>query len=236
MNPKNPLRYWLAGVLASAILGIVQFIIVAIVCVVKLPRKHIPEDGYFLSDLGRSVLPLSGLFNGSLITLGILLIPMFIMLVRVDSRQSFSLRVATLFGIVSSIGLVFLGCSPVDKAYVSHLLATAMWVFPMLYMVIAFYASATRSHYVNAKFIGASLIMAVVMLIVFFSAQATDLKLIQRMLVVCGSIWLGFIIWFLALEGYGVIAEWEPTAIEKVDHDSQLYYQTLAVKKSSHDK
>ena len=218
MNPKNPLRHWLAGVLASAILGIMQFIIVTIVCVVQLPRKHIPEDGYFLSDLGRSVLPLSGLFNGSLIGLGILLIPMFIMLVRVDTRQSFSLRVATLFGIVSSMGLVFLGCSPVDKAYVSHLLATAMWVFPMLYMVIAFYASATRSHYVNVWFIGASLIMAVAMLIV------------------CGSIWMGFIIWFLALEGYGVIAEWEPTAIEKIDHDSQLYFQTLAVKKSSHDK
>lgn len=231
----NPLRYWLAGVLGCAFLGVAQFLISTLICIVNLPRKYVPEDGYFLSELGRSVVPLSWLFNTSLILLGILLIPLFLMLIRIDTRQSFSLRVATGFGILSSLGLVCLGCSPVDKAYIAHMLSTALWVFPMLYMVIAFYASATRSHYVNVWFVGASFLMAVIMLIVFFSAEATDLKLIQRMLIVCGAIWLVFIIWFTALEGYGAIADWEPTSLERVDRDSQRYYQTLAVKKSSHE-
>jgi hypothetical membrane protein len=229
----NPLRYWLKGVLASAILGVCQFVVVVVICTVNLPEKQIPSDGYFLSDLGRSVLSLAWLFNGSLILLGLMLIPMFVMLLRIDARQSLSLRIATGFGMTSCMGLICLGFSPVDRAYISHLLATAMWVFPMLYTVIAFYISAARSAYVNVWFIGASLLMAVAMLVVFFQAGATDLKVIQRMLVVSGGVWLGFMIWFLALEGYGVIAEWEPTAHERVDRESQEYYQTLAVKKSS---
>ncbi|MBX3418121.1 MAG: hypothetical protein KF851_11000 [Pirellulaceae bacterium] len=229
----NPLRYWLAGVLACSLLGVAQFAVVVIICSVYLPEKQIPEDGYFLSDLGRSVLPLAWLFNSSLIVLGLMLIPMFIMLIKVDARQSLTMRLATGFGILSCLGLICLGNSPVDRAYISHLFATAMWIFPMLYTVIAFYVSAARSAYVNVWFIGASLLMAVVMLVVFFRADATDLKVIQRMLVVSGVVWLGFMIWFLGLEGYGVIAEWEPTAHERVDRESQEYYQTLAVKKSA---
>lgn len=232
---RNPLRYWLWGALISGAVGAVQMGISLLVCMANYPASRIAEDeGYFLSDLGRSILPLAWLFNGSLILMGCSLIPMFIMLIVVDTRESVSLRVAAAFGILSALGLIGLGFSPVDRAYIWHMLFMATWVFPMLYMVIAFFFSASRSHYMNVWFVGASFLMAVGMLIVFWQSSSTDLKLIQRMLVVCGGIWLIFILWYLGVSGYSAIVEWEPDAQERQDRESVAYVQTLRQKKSTH--
>ncbi len=229
----NPLRYWLAATLASAILGAVQFLVVVMVCASQVDAHFVSDEGYFLSDLGRRSSPLGWLFNSSLAALGVMLIPLFVMFIVIDARQSLILRIAAAFGILSCFGLVGLGLFPVDRAFFLHLLSMVVWVFPMLYAVMAFYVTVVRSVYVGKWFVGINLLLAVLMLIAFFRYSATDLKIIQRMLVVSGMVWVGFMIWFLALEGYQAIAEWEPLARERVDRESQEYYQKLAVKKSS---
>ncbi len=229
----NTLRYWLTGTLAGAILGVVQFLVVVMACLSQVDSSFMLGEGYFLSDLGRKDSPLGWLFNISLLALGAMLIPLFVMFIVIDARQSLILRIAAAFGILSCVGLIGLGMFPVDRAFFAHLLSTAVWVFPMLYAVMAFYVTVVRSAYVGKWFIGINLLMAVSMLIAFFRYSATDLKVIQRMLVVSGMVWVGFMIWFLALEGYHAIAEWEPLARERVDRESQEYYQKLAVKKSS---
>lgn len=229
----NPLRYWLAATLASSILGVLQFLIVVMISTSRIEGHFVSDEGYFLSDLGRRAAPLGWLFNASLMVMGAMVVPLFVMFIVVDARQSLILRIAAAFGILSCLGLICLGLFPVDRAYVMHMLSMALWVFPMLYAVIAFYITVVRSVYVGKWFVGINLLMAVLMLVVFLRSGATDLKIIQRMLVVSGTVWLGFMIWFLGLEGFNAIADYEELARERVDRESQEYYQTLAVKKSS---
>ncbi|MEZ6095058.1 MAG: hypothetical protein R3C03_12650 [Pirellulaceae bacterium] len=232
---KNPARWGLTGSLCLGSTGLVQFIICSLISINYFPSDEKLSD-YMFSELGRSTLEYSSLFNGSLIFFGLSLIPMLIYLLALDSRQSFTMRLATGLGIVSALGIALIGLAPVDRNYFGHLASVALWLFPMLYMVVPFFFSASRHPQVSFWFIATSLVMVVGMLAVLLGKHDSDYRLVQKMLVMCGCVWLVFIIWYIGQVGFREIAEWEPTSQERVDKESESYADDISRKKTTrHD-
>jgi beta-lactamase regulating signal transducer with metallopeptidase domain len=158
---------------------------------------------------------------------------MFVMLVAIDTKQSLGIRIATFFGIASALGVFLIGMSPVDRNYFGHMAAMALWLFPMLYMIVPFFFSASRSPYVSFWFVATSLAMILIMLIVLLSRQDGDYRLVQKMLASCGTVWLFFIIWYLGQSGFAAINDWEPSSRERIDRKSQEYYDSISKFKTS---
>ena len=151
---KKAFRFWLILSIGLAAFGVVHFLIATPVAMAHFPDGYSME-GNFLSDLGRSSMPYSDWFNFSLILLGISVMPLYLTLILVDPRDSFSMKLAAGFGILSGCGLVGLGMTPFDKFIVLHYAFLGIWLFPMFYTVIVFYYGAAQSSYVG---IGLSLI------------------------------------------------------------------------------
>ena len=95
--------------------------------------------GNFLSDLGRQSTSHHAVFNGSLIFLGISLIPSFGILWLINTNRMWSMKVTAVFGIISAFGLIGLGLTSVDREFVLHHVALAIWLFPMMYMTVTFF-------------------------------------------------------------------------------------------------
>jgi hypothetical membrane protein len=95
----------------------------------------------FLSDLGRTAV-LSGapnpsclLFNLSVIVLGVTLLAFFVF---VPSGSDAGQAVVRVSGMLSSLGLIGIGATPYDRWYVAHCCALALWLGPLLVVVIAY--------------------------------------------------------------------------------------------------
>ncbi len=220
-------RIALGLVLGLAGVGVFQFIMVVPVCISRFPKNE-EFSTFFLSELGRSTFATGWLFNGSLIFLGLSIIPAFASLLVIDSRQSISMRIAICFGISSAVGVVFLGLSPVDRHFIGHMFAMALWVFPMMYTIVPFFFSASRHPQVSFWFVGASLMMFVIMLTVLMIRQDSNFHLVQKMIATCGCVWLSFILWYIGLVGYQAIDFWRPSREEIVERESQSYLETIA--------
>lgn len=197
---KKAFRFWLVLSIGLATLGVAHFFLATAVAMTHFPDGYSME-GNFLSDLGRSSMPYSDWFNFSLIFLGLSVVPLYLTLIIVDPRDSFSMKLAAGFGILSGMGLVGLGMTPFDKFFALHHLALGVWLFPMFYTVIVFYYGAARSSYVGIGFIGLSLMMVVGMLIVLLRTEVTSFQLLQKMIAVCGLIWLLYIVLFIWQSG-----------------------------------
>ena len=211
-------------VVAASILGVIQFLICTGISMSRYP------DGYSfsansLSDLGRNAYEHHAIFNGSLIILGLALTPLFIMMWVTDPRRSFSIRVTAVFGVISTLGLIGVGLSPVDRDFVMHFSSLALWLFPMLYMSISFFTAASRSPYVGIGFLAAGLIMVVVTIAVLLNTELSTLELLQKSVVVCGLVWLAFIIAFITQSGVFILTHWDHDDVERARLEQEYFSQ-----------
>jgi hypothetical membrane protein len=204
---RNGFRLLFAFVLFAAIQGLIVFFGSTTLAILEHPDYSLA--GNYLSDLGRRKYEHYYLFNYSLIWLGLSLIPMFFMIWITDPRNSLSAKLTAVFGVLSATGLVGLGASPVDRAFISHHFWLAIWLFPMLYMTVSFFYVASRSPYVGIGFITASLIMVIGMIVYLLNVELTTTELLQKAIVVCGFVWLGYMIAFIIQSGYKVLKNWE---------------------------
>ena len=215
----------LIAVLSISLLGIAQFIAATAVSMARFP------DGYsfsenFLSDLGRASIASSSMFNGSLVVLGLSLLPLFGMVTVLDPRRSVSAQATTVLGVVSALGIVGLGLTPIDRQFISHHVALAAWLFPMLYMTVSFFYVVSRSPHVGVWFLSASLVMVVGMTIVLLNTKITTVELLQKSVVVCGFVWLLYIIAFICQSGLAMIKNWNNEDDEREQRE-QEYFSTL---------
>ena len=231
---KKGFRIWLVMTLGLASLGVLQLLIASLVAALHFPEGYSMEDN-FISDLGRSSHEYSDLFNFSLIFLGLSLFPLFISLIIVDSRDSFSMKLAAGFGVLSATGLVGLGLTPIDKFLISHYLALGLWLFPMFYMLIVFYYGATRTAYVGIGFLSLSLFTVVLMLVVLLRANATGYQVVQKLIVAFGLVWLLYIMAFILQSGRLILKTMkEPdNSIAELEDEyfSEMYRQEAAQQK-----
>ncbi|MEM7785640.1 MAG: DUF998 domain-containing protein, partial [Planctomycetota bacterium] len=175
---RNGFRILFASVLVAAIQGLVLFLVFTGIAMYEY--QGYTFNHHYLSDLGRNTFKYNYFFNYSLIWLGFSLIPMFLMIWITDPRQSISAKMTAALGTVSAIGLMGLGCSPVDRYFVAHHAWLAVWVFPMFYLAITFFYVAARSPYVGIGFLSASLAMSVGMTIYLLTVELTTYEIVQK--------------------------------------------------------
>lgn len=204
---KQKFKTLLIAVIVIAILAILQFAVCTAIAMVRFP------DGYsfsenFLSELGIQGYPGHSLFNGSIIALGAMLLPMFVLLWLIDPRNSFSIRATSVFGILSAFGAIGVGFWTYDRQLVLHHIAMAAWLFPMLYMVVTFFYAASRSPYAGVGFLSVSLAMVVGMIFVLSTTKTSSVQLLQKTVVICGLIWLSFIVAYIWQAGNAILNDW----------------------------
>ncbi len=185
--------------------------------------------GNFLSDLGRQSTSHHAVFNGSLIFLGISLIPSFGILWLINTNRMWSMKVTAVFGIISAFGLIGLGLTSVDREFVLHHVALAIWLFPMMYMTVTFFFAASRSHYTGIGFVAASLVMVVVMIVILLRTEMTSTQLLQKAIVLCGFVWLFYVIAFIYQAGRYVLKNWG--RIEDHTDEEESYFTKLLTEK-----
>ncbi len=205
---RQQFKILLLSVVAVSLLGILQFLICTSIAIYNFP------DGYsfsenFLSELGLIQHEGHSLFNGSLISLGFSLLPVFAFLWFTDPRNSISIKATSIFGLISSFGIIGVGIWTFDRQFVLHHIAIALWLFPMLYMVVTFFYAASRSPFVGIGFLSVSLVMVGTMIYVLSSTQTTSVQLLQRAVVICGLIWICFIVAFIYQSGMAIINNWD---------------------------
>lgn len=210
---RSGFRLMFAFAVFAAIQGVVIFLVGTAAAIFEHNGYSISRD--YLSNLGRQSFEFSHYFNYTLTWLGFSLIPMFLMIWITDPRQSFSAKLTAILGIVSAAGLIGLGMSPVDRYYITHHVWLAIWIFPMFYMTVSFFYVAARSPYVGVGFVGASLVMVVGMITYLSMVELTTYELLQKAIVVCGLIWLCYMIAFIWQSGFKVLKGW------KIDDDSK---------------
>jgi len=215
----------LITVLSIAVIGVGQFIFCTTISMAKFP------DGYsfsenFLSDLGRASVDNSSMFNGSMIILGLSLIPLFGMVTALDPRRSFSAKATTVFGIISAAGIIGMGMTPIDRQFVSHHVALAAWLFPMLYMSVSFFYVVSRSPHVGVWFLSASFVMVIGMIVILLNTRITTIELLQKAVVFCGLVWLVYVIAFICQSGVTMVKNWDVEDHEREEKENE-YYSTL---------
>jgi hypothetical membrane protein len=213
-------------VLLLAVLGIGQFVFCTVICMANFPAGYSFSKN-FLSDLGRASVNNSSWFNGSMIVLGLTLMPLFGMVTALDPRRSISAKVTTLLGVISALGIVGMGMTPIDRQFFGHHVALAAWLFPMLYMTVSFFYVVSRSPNVGVWFLSASLIMVIGMIAVLFNTRITTIELLQKTVVVCGLIWLIYVIAFICQSGISMIRNWEDSNHLREEKENE-YFSTLA--------
>ena len=231
---KPVFRFWLILSLGLAVIGVIQYLGASAIAMMHFPEGY-SIAGNFLSDLGRSTHDYSDLYNFSLILLGIGLIPLFLTLTVVDPRDTFAMKLASGFGILSAMGLVGLGLTPFDKFFILHHIALGFWLFPMFYMAILFFYGASRSTYVGIGYLTASLLMVVIMLAVLLRADSTGYEVMQKMIVACGLVWLAYVVGFIFQSGRVILKSIRGPDLSREDAEDQ-YFSELYRQKAARER
>ena len=194
-------------VIAVAVLGLLQFVACTGVAMARFPEGYSFREN-FLSELGIQGYPGHSLFNGSMIFLGCSLLPVFLLLGITDPRNSRSMQITAVLGIISSLGIIGVGSWTYDRQFALHHLSMAAWLLPMIYMSVTFFYAASKSPYMGIGYLSASLIMVICMIYVLTTTRTSSLQLLQKAVVICGLIWIGFIIAFLWQTGWATYRDW----------------------------
>ena len=206
MQQTRQFKRVLLWILGAALVGVLQF--VACVAIVYAQRTDdFTFSSNFLSDLGITKYPLSWLYSGSLAMLGLTQIPLFASLTFLDPRKSMSMRSTSVFGVLASLGLVFLGLTPFDTMYFLHHVSLALWLFPMFYCWVAFFFAASRSPYVGIGFLSTSLAMVILLMFVLLRSDVDGFELMQKCVIVCGFVWLVFVFGFVCQSAIQILRD-----------------------------
>ncbi len=223
---RQQFKWILIAVICLAVVGMLQFLVCTGIAMARFPEGYSFRDN-FISELGIQGYPGHSLFNGSMIFLGVSLLPVFALLAMTDPNHSHSMKITSILGVISALGVIGTGIWTYDRHLVLHHLTVSIWLLPMTYMVISFFYAASHSPYVGVGFLSASLIMVVTMIYVLFTTESSTLQLIQKAVVICGLIWIGFMVAFLWQTGWAIYRNWVEDDGSRQRKEEQ-YLTTLA--------
>ncbi len=207
---------------AIAVMGILQFAIAIPLAMEEYPGGTITDRnsiGYswsenWISDLGRES-ALNGQPNGlssrifrfSMVTLGSSLLVFFILSHRANCETTLTTFIASTSGIVTAIGLIGIGMTPMDKYLGMHEFMNFHWFTPLIGLIGAFSYQAIRSGWITAVvFTVASLILFVAMIYCSLASLASAMTA-QKVFVITALLWLvlliarvGFAVFYVEVE------------------------------------
>ncbi len=186
---------WIFSSIAIACLGVLQFS----VCVWLAMAYH--PDGFSLSthlltDLGKDAYDWGFVFNGSVMILGLCLIPIFVLLPFVETRNSYSKYVVSVSGVCSGLGLVLLGLTPNDIYFFEHYAALFLWAMPTIATIMAFFYLVSNNPNMSMWFIATCLLTVVGVLAFLSGSQETNRLVLQKILLAYAFVWFGFLAFF----------------------------------------
>lgn len=181
LDPRSVL-----GVVA-AIGGLLQFGVGLQKAVITFPGKY-SFSRHFLSDLGRSDKPSAVHFNIALIVLGVCLIVFFLNSFRELESEGRTFRLA---GVLSSVGLIGIGLTPLDRMFVWHHVFLVLWILPMIAMIFSIMSITMRVHGRSAL---TSVVVGVILLcmtgLYISAARTAAAPLVQKLVVIGACVWL----------------------------------------------
>lgn len=182
----------LLGLLALA--GIAQFLFCVIAAIGNYPGGYSLTE-QFLSDLGcaqtRSHFDnavSAAYFNGSIVLLGLLLIPFFSVMPSVLEEGQQIVRFAGLF---SACGLIGLGLTPYDQQLAGHLASLGLWLAATLVLVVMiFYLVGSRLNGFSRTVLTAATLAVIFAACGYvFIGTPTGHVLFQKVVVVVVALW-----------------------------------------------
>ncbi len=221
---RQKFKLMLISVLTVAVIGVLQFLGCTWIAMANFPEGFSFSEN-FLSELGIQSLEYHTTYNGSLIFLGLSIIPSFVLLWLTNLKRLWSLMATSILGTISGAGLIGMGVFTVEREFILHYVSLAIWMFPMLYMTISFFFAVSRSEYVGIGFLSASLLMVIAMLVVLLRAQVTSHQLLHIFVVCCGLIWFGYVIAYIWQIGFFMLKNWD--RVEDHTSEENVYFATL---------
>lgn len=199
-----------------AIGGIAQFLFCVAWAIDNYPEGYSFSE-HFLSDLGRVQTAnghdnssLSQLFSLTVVTLGVTLLPFFVLM-------PYSLDVGggwlSCCGLVSAAGIIGIGLTPYDRFFVLHHVALGAWVVSMFVMVIAFNIIA---HHVglNSMLLTSGSVALIIVTLLYAGAGSHSAYVFMQKIFACFAIvWFAIVIASVsittvhAIQGRRLIAE-----------------------------
>lgn len=188
-------EYLIFGSIGAACLGVLQFAIAVLVAIQYFPGTFSLSTN-LLTDLGQDENDYSWIFNTSIILLGLSLAPLFLLLPLVETRAKVSKYLVAVSGCGSSLGLILLGLTPNDNYFIEHYAAMFLWAIPTVVTVMAFFYLVSNNPNMSLWFTLTCLITVVAMLAFLLGTQDGNHKILQRILLVYGFLWFGFLVFF----------------------------------------
>ncbi len=216
---------WIVSLVAMV--GVLQFLVAVGFAIAYYPGGY-SFFGDFLSDLGGSSTGkanpgVARLFNGSIVVLGISLVPFFALVPSTVDSAGRSSWVFGAGGAVSSMGLVGIGLTPYDVYTMAHNTALAMWLGPMFVLAVLYLELALDSRNASAGLIActAGLILAVVFygLIGFHLGHVA----MQKVTVVLSIVWFVVLAFRVMLTNITQIS----TRRQQIERLANLYVKRL---------
>lgn len=190
----------------AVMLGVMQFVYFVTTAISLFPGGY-SVTNHFLSDLGRTDNPSAPYFNGSLIVLASCLIFFFVNMAR-------SNVVSGVAGVISSVGLLGLGLTPLDRAFLDHHIALFFWLAPMFVIMVASAIEGIRNRQVLVV-LGSVAVLYFGMM--YVGAAGTSTAPSYQKLVACLSV-----VWLVVVCGHSCIAVYrETTQLIRTGHDHQ---------------
>lgn len=190
----------------AVIFGVTQFSLCLTEAISLYPGGYSLQH-HFLSDLGRTSKASAPYFNRSLIVLSLCLILFFWNMTRENAISGVS-------GVISSMGLMGIGLTPLDKAFIDHHVALFFWLAPMLVMMVSTVIEGFRHH--QTLLICGS-IQVLVFGMLYVGAAGTSKAPFFQKLVVCLSV-----LWLMIVCGHSSLAvHREVTQRIRIGHDHQ---------------
>lgn len=187
-------RNVLFGLIACG--GIVQFVVAANWAIQNYPGGYRFAE-HFLSDLGRNRTihgvenaDCAYVFSRSIVAMGISLMPFFSVMAETFPCGRAWLRYS---GVLSATGLVAIGLTPYDDYFLWHHVALALWIGPMLVMVVAFFLLA-RSEDAGSVWLSVGSIGVAIGSLGYILAGDHVGHVVLQKLLICVTI-----VWFLAM-------------------------------------
>lgn len=189
------------AVTVVACAGVTQFLVAAAVAIAHYPGGY-SFCGDFLSDLGKSratpwagELPCSALFNTSIIVLGASLIPFFAAVPSTLNAGALAGRLYATCGMVSAAGLIGIGLTPYDLFFIAHNVALALWIGPMLVLVVAYLATASHDGTTSRGLVACTVALAAAVSLYAAAGSRPGYVTMQKATVLLSMGWFLLIAW-----------------------------------------
>ena len=217
MSVETWIRIWRVGFWIS-IVGVLQFLLCCSLAMSAYPGGTMVDrntagysmDQNYLSDLGRTFsfsgepnTVASRLFGLSLIGLAIAIVPYFLFMPTHAADRIGWLRVASVFGGLSSCAMIAIAVTPTDQAVESHVCALVIWIVCILIVSSIHFLALFTSR--ESSFLWSFLSLGLAILMLFYArhglAAAAAIWWGKRMpmdaVIMQKLVAVGCLVWFL---------------------------------------